>query len=122
MVIRHDEVEILDSLDLSDELVQRAYRDMAAIHWWLGDVRTVTRAIRKDALPVRRILDVGCATGLVLQRIGRKLGIEVVGADIQPRPPIAARVPIVCADGRFDALPSARSEERRVGKERRSRQ
>jgi SAM-dependent methyltransferase len=106
-MLRRNEIEILDGPDLPDELVKRAYRDIAFIHYWLGDVRYMIRAIRRDPLPVRRILDVGCATGLVLQRVGQGLGVEVVGADIRPRPAVAAPVPIVRADARLDPLPQA---------------
>ncbi len=106
-MVRSNQSEILDGPDVPDELVQRAYRDIAAIHRWLGDERFMIRAIRRDPLPVRRILDVGCATGIVLQRVGRKLGVEMVGADIQPRPAIAAPIRIVRADARFDPLPKA---------------
>jgi SAM-dependent methyltransferase len=106
-MIRRNETEILDSPDLSDELVERAYRDIAAIHQWLGDVRFLVGAIRRDPLPVRRILDVGCGTGLVLQRVGRRLGVEVAGVDIHLRPAIAAPVPIVRADACIDPLPFA---------------
>jgi SAM-dependent methyltransferase len=106
-MVRRNQSEILDELDLPDELVRKAYQDIAAIHRWLGDEHYMVRAIRRDPLPVRRILDVGCATGIVLQRVGRKLGVDVVGADIQPRPGIAASVPIVRADARFDPLPDA---------------
>ena len=106
-MIRRNEGEILDRPYLPDELVQRAYRDIAAIHGWLGDVRFMIGAIRRDPLPVRRILDVGCATGLVLQQIGRKLGVEVLGADIQPHPAVAAPIPIVRADACLDPLPVA---------------
>jgi SAM-dependent methyltransferase len=88
-------------------LVEQAYRDMASIHRWLGDIRSLVRAIQRDPLPVRRVLDVGCATGLVLQRIGRVLAVEVAGVDIQPHPSIAAAVPISRADGRLDPLPEA---------------
>ncbi len=64
-------------------------------------------AIRRDPLPVRRVLDVGCATGLVLHRVGRTLGVDVVGADVQPRPAFAAPIPIVRADACYDPLPAA---------------
>jgi SAM-dependent methyltransferase len=106
-MIRRNEGEIVDRPDLPDELVQRAYRDIAAIHDWLGDVRFMAGAIRSDPLPVRRILDVGCATGLVLQKIGRKLGVEVMGVDIQPRPAISAPIPILRANACLDPLPVA---------------
>jgi len=38
------------------------------------------RRVRRDPRSVRRVLDVGCGTGLVLQEVGKRLGIEVVGA------------------------------------------
>jgi SAM-dependent methyltransferase len=106
-MIQTNETEILDENGVPDELVGRAYRDLARIHGWLGDTRCIVTAIRRDPLPVRRILDVGCATGLVLQEVGRRLGVEVVGADINPHPAIAAPVPILRADALCDSLPFA---------------
>ena len=107
MMIRKDESEILDQRGVPDELVERAYRDIATIHRWMGDTRLIVRAIRRDPLPVRRILDVGCATGLVLEEVGRRLGVKAIGAEINPRPSIAAPVPIFQADARRDPLPAA---------------
>jgi len=106
-MIRENRSEILDGPDVPDEVVRRAYQDIAAIHRWLGDERFLIGAIRRDPLPVRRILDVGCATGLVLERVGRRLGVDAVGADIQPRPSVAAPVTIVRADACRDRLPVA---------------
>jgi 2-polyprenyl-3-methyl-5-hydroxy-6-metoxy-1,4-benzoquinol methylase len=106
-VTRSREREILDERGVPDELVQRGYRDLAAIHRWLGDERVILDAIRRDPLPVRRILDVGCATGLVTARVARKLGVEAVGSDIRPRPRIPAPVLIVEADACRDPLPYA---------------
>ena len=105
--MRKNVSEILDQDSLPEELVERAYRDLARIHHWLGDTRFIVNAIRRDPLPVHRILDVGCATGLVLEEMGRRLGVEVVGAEINPHPSIAALVPIVKADAVHDPLPSA---------------
>jgi hypothetical protein len=39
--------------------------------------------------------------------MGRRLGVEVVGAEINPHPSIAALVPIVKANAVYDELPSA---------------
>jgi SAM-dependent methyltransferase len=106
-VNREDKSEILDQAGVPEELAGRAYRDIARIHHWLGDTNCVLRAIGRDPLPVRRVLDVGCATGLVLAEVERKLGVSVVGAEINPRPAISAPVPILQADALRDRLPSA---------------
>lgn len=105
--MRKNVSEILDEDGVPEELVERAYRDLARIHHWLGDTRFIVNAIRRDPLPVHRILDVGCATGLVLEEMGRRLGVEVVGAEINPHPSIAAPVAIVKANAVCDPLPSA---------------
>ena len=106
-MIREDVAEILDRRGIPDELVGRAYRDIARIHDWLGDTSFMVRAIGRDPLPVRRVLDVGCATGLVLAEVERKLGVSVVGAEINPHPSISAPVPILQADALRDRLPAA---------------
>jgi len=104
---RTNQAEILDQHGVPDDLVERAYRDLARIHHWMGDTNFIVRAIRRDPLPVRRVLDVGCATGLVTQEVGNKLGVHIVGVDVNPRPNIAAPVPIHRADARRDPLPLA---------------
>jgi 2-polyprenyl-3-methyl-5-hydroxy-6-metoxy-1,4-benzoquinol methylase len=106
-MVRKNVSEILDQDSLPEELVDRAYRDLARIHHWLGDTRFIVDAIRRDPLPVHRILDVGCGTGLVLEEMGRRLGVEVVGAEINPHPSIAAPISIVKANAVHDELPSA---------------
>ena len=102
---RENETEILDADGISDELAERAYRDLARIHWWLGDTQFVIRAIRADATPVHRILDVGCGIGSVLDRVRRKLGVEGLGVDLHPRPSIRSTAPILHADAVRDSLP-----------------
>ena len=67
----------------------------------------MTRAIRKDRGPVRRVLDIGCGTGLVLHELARRLGADGVGVEIRPRPKFSAPVHIVAADARWDPLPVA---------------
>ena len=106
-MVRRNQIEILDEECVPIELVERAYRDIARIHRWLGDIRLMVREIGRDPLPVHRILDVGCATGLVLQDVAQRLGVEAVGADIRPYPSIAAPIPIHQADALRDCLPRA---------------
>src|SRR6266571_1945743 len=106
-MIRENQREILDQNGVPEVLVERAYKDLARIHHWLGDTRFIVNAIRRDPLPVNRVLDVGCATGLVLEEVGRRLGVKVIGAEINPHPSIAAPVPIIRADALHDTLPSA---------------
>jgi SAM-dependent methyltransferase len=106
-MMRVHQRELLDRHDVPDSLAAQAYRELAGIHRWLGDTRFIVRAIRRDPLPVRRILDVGCATGVVVHEVGRRLGVEALGVDIHPHPSIPARVPIVRADACQDKLPCA---------------
>ncbi len=106
-MLREDKFEILEETYVADDLVARAYSDLSKIHRWLGDTASIVHAIRRDPLPVRRLLDVGCGLGLVAGEIRRRLGIETVGIDIRTYPSIAAGVTIVEADARSDALPFA---------------
>jgi SAM-dependent methyltransferase len=64
-------------------------------------------AIRRNPWPVRRILDVGCATGLVSDDVGRKLGVEAFGVDLNPRQSAGASVSMIRADAVRDLLPCA---------------
>jgi SAM-dependent methyltransferase len=106
-MLRINEIEILDKHGVPDDLVQRAYRDLARIHRCLGDTRFIIRAICRDALPVRRVLDVGCGTGAVVNHVRRRLGVEAIGVDLHLHRSIAAPVPIFQADAVRDPLPFA---------------
>jgi SAM-dependent methyltransferase len=104
---REYQPEILDAPGVPDAQARRAYRDLARIHHWLGDTQFIIGAIRQNPWPVRRILDVGCATGLVSEDVRRKLGVEAFGVDLNPRESVGASVPMIQADAVRDSLPCA---------------
>jgi SAM-dependent methyltransferase len=99
--------EILEQENVPDRLVESAYRDLTRIHRFLGDTASVIAAVRRDPLPVRRILDIGCAQGGVLRDVRKQLGVEVVGVDLNL--PVMRDLPfsIVRADAVRDPLPPA---------------
>jgi SAM-dependent methyltransferase len=101
------EREILDRPDVPDVLANEAYRDLTRIHRYLGDTAFIVRAIRRDPLPVRRVLDIGCAAGGVLREIRQKLRVETLGVDVTPRGERDIRLPIIRADAVRDPLPRA---------------
>ncbi len=101
------EKEILERPDVAEHLVARAYRDLTRIHRFLGDTASVIAALRRDPLPVRRVLDVGCAAGGVLLEIRRKLGVQAIGVDIKPPKTPDLPFAIVSADAVRDPLPEA---------------
>jgi SAM-dependent methyltransferase len=104
---RQNEAEILDGDGVGDDEAARAYEQLARIHRLIGDTAFVVRAIRRDALPVFRVLDLGCAAGYVTEEVQRKLGVEVIGVDVNPRRPAEARIPIFRADAVHGQLPAA---------------
>ncbi len=104
-MIRSCKPELLDVARPPEEIVEQAYRDLTWLHRVLGNTRHVARAIRRDPLPVRRVLDIGCGYGRVSADIRDRLGVEVIGVD--PRPPKDAPVTIVRADAVRDPLPTA---------------
>jgi SAM-dependent methyltransferase len=106
-VLRENQPEILDGASVPDTVVRQSYIELARIHRWLGDTGVIVRLIRRDPLPVRRILDIGCATGAVLEDVRRRLRVEAIGVDLAPRAAIAASLPIVKADAVRDPLPEA---------------
>ena len=97
--------EILDGNNVPEELVARAYRELTTIHRLLGDTRWVIQALRRDPLPVHRVLDIGCGRGGFLAEVTQALGIEGIGIDISP--PATGSSPILKADAVRDPLPQA---------------
>jgi SAM-dependent methyltransferase len=97
--------EILDGKNVPEELIARAYRELTIIHRLLGDTRYLIQALRRDPLPVKRVLDIGCGRGGLLEEVTRALGIEGTGIDISP--PGAGSTRILKADAARDPLPQA---------------
>jgi SAM-dependent methyltransferase len=106
-VRQSSETEILERGDVPEAVADRAYRDLTKIHHFLGDTRAIIAAARRDPLPVRRVLDIGCARGGVLRHIQGRLGVDVIGADLHVPANSDTPFPIVQADAIHDQLPAA---------------
>jgi SAM-dependent methyltransferase len=103
---RQDTAELLDDPSVPEEIVAEAYRGLEFTHRWLGNTAAILRLLRRDPLPVRKVLDIGCGQGALLHEIRRKLGVEVVGIDLRPAPQ-SAPVPILLGDAVSGPLPPA---------------
>jgi SAM-dependent methyltransferase len=100
--------EILDSDNIPAASAARSYRELAAIHRVLGDTNCLILALCRHPVPIRRVLDIGCANGAILERVTEALGVEGIGIDMSPSVVRAsARITIVRADAVREALPPA---------------
>jgi SAM-dependent methyltransferase len=95
----------MDSPDLKGPVLEKFHRDLNFVHKCLGTFPTMERFILRDDKPVRRIIDVGCGGGALLEHLHQKLGVEVIGID--PNPPDTAKVKIIKADATRAPLPEA---------------
>jgi len=106
-MIRSTSLEITEAFDLSPRVMDRIHRDLTRTNHWLGNIEAIIRRLKRDALPVRKVLDLGCGHGGVLLEIQRRLGVEVVGIDLNPPHTRNANVPILRGDATEDLLPKA---------------
>src|SRR5438128_5619752 len=97
MLDRSFALEIIDNPDLPDDLIFEVHRDLTRTHRWLGNTASMIAALKRDPLPVRRVLDIGCGDGALLLEIRRRLRAEVIGVDLRA-PSLPAEVPIVQAN------------------------
>jgi 2-polyprenyl-3-methyl-5-hydroxy-6-metoxy-1,4-benzoquinol methylase len=104
-VIRSLEPELMDSPDVKGPVLDKFHRDLDFINKCLGTFSTIERFIRKDNRPVRRVIDIGCGGGALLEHLHNRLGVEVTGIDIKP--PEKARVPVIAANAVTASLPEA---------------
>ncbi len=103
---RVDEPELLEDLTLDEDVVAKAYRDLARTQCLLGNSAAIISRLRRSRTPVESVLDIGCGQGALLEEIRRILGVEVVGFDLRPAPR-GASVPIITGDAAVDPLPAA---------------
>lgn len=102
---RTDSAELLEDPSLPEEVVRDAYRDLARTQRLLGNNAAVVRRLTKDRRNIKKVLDIGCGQGALLDQIRRKLGVDVIGFDLRPAP--NPPVPILTGDAAVDPLPSA---------------
>ncbi len=95
----------MDSADVRGPVLDKFHRDLNFVNKCLGTFPTIERFIRDDPKPVRRVLDVGCGGGALLEYLQKRLGVEVIGVD--QKPPDNASVPIIAADAVTEPLPEA---------------
>src|SRR6266481_10205341 len=95
MLERSFALEIIDNPELPDELMRDVHSDLTRTHRWLGNTAAIISALKRDPLPVRRVLDIGCGDGALLLEIRRRLRAEVIGVDLRPPSFKLTAVPIL---------------------------
>jgi SAM-dependent methyltransferase len=98
--------EIIDDPNLPEETLSLVYRDLTRTHRFLGNIRALVLALRRNANPLRRVLDIGCGRGELLLEIQRRMGVEAIGVDVRVADTFRSGVPIMQADAVRDTLPS----------------
>lgn len=97
----------MDGDSLPPEMVARAHRRLSQTHRLLGNHAVILRALRRDGGEVRRVLDIGCGHGELLEKVRRQMGVQVVGVDLRPPPGEVGAFPILKLDAVRDTLPLA---------------
>jgi SAM-dependent methyltransferase len=104
---RSFEAEILDSGGQQPEMLARAHRALSLTHSLLGNHAAILRALRRDGQTVRRVLDIGCGHGGLLEKVRRQIGAEVLGVDLRPPERGVGEFPILKLDAVREVLPQA---------------
>src|ERR1039457_385315 len=118
---RSFEAEILDSGGQQPEMLARVHSALSLTHSLLGNHGAILRALRRDGQAVRRVLDIGCGHGGLLEKVRRKMGADVLGVDLRtpkggaggggvelgPRRGGAGAFPFLKLDAVWEALPRA---------------
>ncbi len=95
----------MDSPDVKGPVLAKFHRDLDFINKCLGTFPTIERLVRNDDKPVRRVIDIGCGGGALLEHLHERLGVEVIGIDLKP--PENTRVPVIAAEAATAPLPEA---------------
>jgi SAM-dependent methyltransferase len=95
----------MDSPDIQGAVLEVFHRDLVFIHKCLGTFPTIERFIRADPKPVRRVMDVGCGSGALLDYLRRRMNVEVIGVD--QKPVATPGIKVVAADALAGPLPEA---------------
>ncbi len=103
---RADVTELLEDPSLPEDVVAKAYHDLARTQRLLGNTAVILRRLRESEEPIGSVLDIGCGQGALLEEIHRKLGLSVVGFDLRPAPS-SNEVPILAGNAANDPLPRA---------------
>jgi 2-polyprenyl-3-methyl-5-hydroxy-6-metoxy-1,4-benzoquinol methylase len=99
--------EIMDDPRTPEDARERFHHQLTFVHRFLGNHRAILEALRGDSQPIRRVLDIGCGYGELLDEIRRTLRVDVAGIDLRAPKRNAFDVPIVEADATRDRLPEA---------------
>ena len=97
--------ELMDSPDVAPAVREKFHRDLDRVHGLLGTFATLERYLRKDDLPVRKVMDIGSGGGALLRYLRRRMNVEIVGVDLMLPP--NADYPCLAADACRDTLPQA---------------
>jgi SAM-dependent methyltransferase len=106
-VQRSFEEEILDAGGQRPEMLERVHRALSRTHSVLGNHAAILRALRRDGQAVRRVLDIGCGHGGLLEKVRRQIGADVLGVDLCPPERGMGEFPILKLDAVREVLPAA---------------
>jgi SAM-dependent methyltransferase len=99
--------ELMDDPGLPEAIWENFHRELIAVHRILGNTGAILDALSRNVRPIRRVLDIGCGNGALLDEIRRKLRVEVLGVDLRPPKRNAFGISIVEADAVRHPLPEA---------------